>query len=78
MMNKKEKVFRDNSGDDFIFILSLSILFAILFSKLATILINEMIEVDAFTLGLIDILIYIVVSLLFIAGYYIKKFEEIE
>ena len=78
MMNKKEKIFRDNSGDDFIFILSLSILFAILFSKLATILINEMIEVDAFTLGLIDILIYIVVSLLFIAGYYIKKFEEIE
>ncbi|MCK5012958.1 MAG: hypothetical protein KAS66_03995 [Candidatus Omnitrophica bacterium] len=77
-MNKKEKIFRDNSGDDFIFILSLSILFAILFSKLATILINEMIEVDAFTLGLIDILIYIVVSLLFIAGYYIKKFEEIE
>ena len=77
-MNKKEKVFRDNSGDDFIFILSLSILFAILFSKLATILINEMIEVDMFTLGLIDILIYIVVSLLFIAGYYIKKFKEIK
>ena len=77
-MNKKEKVFRDNSGDDFIFILSLSILFAILFSKLATILINEMIEVDMFTLGLIDILIYIVVSLLFIAGYYITIFKEIK
>ena len=77
-MNKKEKVFRDNSGDDFIFILSLSILFAILFSKLAITLINEAIELDAFTLGLIDIFIYIFVSLLFIAGYYVKKFEEIE
>ena len=77
-MNKKEKVFRDNSGDDFIFILSLSILFAILFSKLATILINEMIEVDMFTLGLIDILIYIVAAILFFTGYYVKKFEEIK
>ena len=77
-MNKREKVFRDNSGDDFIFILSLAILFAILFSKLAIVLINEAIELDMFTLGLIDISIYIFVSLLFIAGYYIKKFEEIE
>ena len=78
MMNKREKVFRDNSGDDFVFILILSIVFAILFSKLAITLINEAIELDAFTLGLIDIFIYIFVSLLFIAGYYIKKFEEIE
>ena len=77
-MNKREKVFRDNSGDDFVFILILSIVFAILFSKLAITLINEAIELDAFTLGLIDIFIYIFVSLLFIAGYYIKKFEEIE
>lgn len=77
-MNKKEKVFRDNSGDDFVFILILSIVFAILFSKLAITLINEAIELDLFTLGLIDICIYIFVSLLFIAGYYVKKFEEIE
>ena len=77
-MNKKEKVFRNNSGDDFVFILLLSIIFAILFSKLAITLINEAIELDAFTLGLIDIFIYIFVSLLFIAGYYVKKFEEIE
>ena len=78
MMNKKEKVFRDNSGDDFVFILILSIVFAILFSKLAITLINETIKLDMFTLGLIDICIYILASFLFIAGYYVKKFEEIE
>ena len=77
-MNKKEKVFRDNSGDDCIFILVLSIIFAILFSRLAIILINEAIELDSFTLGLIDINIYFFSAVLFFTGYYIKKFEEIE
>lgn len=78
MMSKREKVFRDNSGNDFIFILALSIVFAIFFSKLSIVLINEAIELDAFTLGIIDLGIYFFAAVLFFAGYYIKKFEEIE
>lgn len=73
MISKKEKVFKENAGNDFAFILILSIALGFLVSKLAAGMIKEAVSLDSFTLLLIELNIYFLTSIFILAFYYSQK-----
>lgn len=75
MMDEKEKVFRDNSGDDFSFILLLSFFIAIFISRLTINVLKEISGFNEIGLSSINFIIYISTALFVITYYYVEKFE---
>jgi len=77
-MNKKEKIFRDNCGNDFFFILLLSISLAVLVSKLAIVVMKETIALSTFGFASAHLFVYLFTASFAFIYYYTKKLEEIE
>lgn len=75
MLNEKEKVFRDNCGDDFFFILLLSFFIAIFVSRLSINVTRAITNLNAVELSSIDFIIYISTAIFVITFYYVEKFE---